>query len=326
MPNTEFDLIKRYFSTGKTSRTDVIVGIGDDGAVLRVPMEKELVVSMDTLVAGIHFAHDSDPESIGHKALAVNLSDIAAMGAEPVWATLSLTLPEVDHHWLNAFSQGFFELADSYNVQLVGGDTCCGPLAITIQLHGLVDKGQCLRRDTAQPGDLIYVTGELGDAGLALSIVDRKDEISPQDFAHLSGRLNRPSPRVKEGRHLQGIANAVIDVSDGLAADLGHILEASHVGATLYIDKIPVSPAFVSCKEMIKHDRNWIDLALSFGDDYELCFTIDPAERDRLQECLLDVRCTWIGEVTATAGLHCILENGDEYMPESAGYDHFRNL
>jgi len=323
MPDNEFELIARYFAGGKVSRTDVILGIGDDGAVLQIPSQHELVVSMDTLVAGIHFLHESDPESIGYKALAVNLSDLAAMGAEPVWATLSLTIPEANHDWLQGFSRGFFTLANRFNVQLVGGDTCRGPLAITVQLHGFVNTGEYLRRDTARPGDLIYVTGELGDAGLAMLIKKRKLAVAQQDYEYLSGRLDRPTPRVTEGRNLTGIARSAIDISDGLIADLRHILDASRVGAILYIDRIPVSAVFASCKDFVGPDLAWVDLAAAFGDDYELCFTIDARDRDKLRERLSDIRYTCVGEITSSTGLRCLLENGKEHMPESAGYNHF---
>lgn len=324
MSSSEFDLIRRYFAVGKVSRDDVILGIGDDGAVLRVPQDKELVVSIDTLVAGVHFAHDADPASIGYKAMAVNLSDMAAMGAEPVWATLSLTLPEANHNWLKAFSRGFFELADHFNIQLVGGDTCRGPLAISVQLHGLVNANEFLRRDTAVPGDLIYVTGTLGDAGLAMSVKNGKCTVPQQDYEYLLQRLDRPWPRVKEGLSLHGLAHAAIDISDGLASDLGHILEASHVGATVYVDKIPLSPVFASCKEKMSTDMTWIDLVLSYGDDYELCFTINSRYQGMLQE-RLNTQYTCIGSINSTSGLRCVMENDDEYMPVSPGYDHFRN-
>jgi thiamine-monophosphate kinase len=326
MSDSEFDLIGRYFAGGSIARADVVAGIGDDGAVLRVPSQRELVVSMDTLVAGIHFAHESDPESIGYKALAVNLSDMAAMGAEPAWAMLSLTIPEVNHDWLRAFSRGFFDLADRFNVQLVGGDTCRGPLAITVQVHGFVSEGHYLRRDTARPGELIYVTGELGDAGCAMLINQRKFPVEGQDIKYLSSRLDRPIPRVKEGLNLLGVACSAIDVSDGLAADLGHILAASRVGATLYIDRVPLSPAFISCRDKMNSDNSWIDLAIAYGDDYELCFTIDAHDRDKLQQCLSGIRYTCIGEITSSAGLRCLLGNGDEYIPQSGGFDHFAGL
>jgi len=323
MSGTEFDIIKRYFSTGDISRADVILGIGDDGAVLQVPGGKELVVSIDTLVAGIHFPEDTDAASIGYKAMAVNLSDMAAMGAEPAWATLSLTLPEADHSWLQAFSRGFFELANQFKVQLVGGDTCRGPLSITVQLHGFVNNGKYLRRDTAQPGDFIYVTGTLGDAGLGLYLKNGKFDVQGKDYEYLLQRLDRPTPRIGEGIGLQGVGHAVIDISDGLISDLGHILAASQAGATLYADMIPTSPSFNAYKELIT-EGTWIDMAISSGDDYELCFTIDPKSRDILHERLPNIPCTCIGEINVSSGLRCILENGKEFIPAAAGYDHFR--
>jgi thiamine-monophosphate kinase len=326
MSGSEADLIARYFAVDEVSRDDVILGIGDDGAVLRVPSGKELVVSIDTLLAGVHFPHDTDPASIGYKAMAVNLSDMAAMGAVPAWATLSLVLPEKNHDWLKAFSRGFFELAHQFNVQLVGGDTCRGELAITVQLHGFVNTGEFLRRDTARPGDLVYVTGVLGDAGLAMLIKKYKHKLRQKDYQYLSGRLDRPFPRVEAGQSLRGIAHAVIDISDGLASDLGHILASSRVGATLFIDKIPISPVFASCKDWLDDGMTWVDLAISYGDDYELCFTIDPRNQNMLEQQLLNTPYTCIGEITTSPGLHCILENGEAFIPRSAGYDHFSGM
>lgn len=324
MSITEFDLIKRYFAIGKASRSDVILGIGDDGAVLQVPQGKELVVSIDTLVTGVHFPEDTDPEAIGYKAMAVNLSDMAAMGAEPAWATLSLTFPEADHGWLKAFSQGFFDLADQFNVQLVGGDTCRGPLSVTVQLHGFVNTGEALRRDTAHAGDLIYVTGTLGDAGLALAIKQGEFAALQNGYEYLLQRLDRPFPRISEGLGLHGVAHAVIDISDGLVSDLGHIIEASHMGATLSVDKIPVSPVFESYRKVID-ENTWIDMAISSGDDYELCFTINPELQDMLHKRLPDIRLTCIGEINTSPGLRCVLGNGNEFVPALSGYDHFRD-
>jgi len=324
MSFTEFDLIERYFAVEKVSRSDVILGIGDDGAVLKVPQGKELVVAIDTLVSGIHFTDDSDPASIGYKAMAVNLSDMAAMGAEPAWATLSLTLPEVDHDWLTAFRRGFFELANRFNVQLVGGDTCHGPLAVTIQLHGFVNTGEFLRRDTARPGDRVYVTGVLGDAGLAMSIKKGRYAVPQNGYEYLIQRLDRPLPRVKEGLSLNGVAHAAIDISDGLMSDLGHILAASQAGATLYVDRIPVSPVFNSYREQMDNNA-WIDMAVSAGDDYELCFTVDPRQQDMLSERFSATQYTCIGTINSSPGLHCVFENGDEFIPASIGYDHFKD-
>ena len=324
MPGSEHDLIERYFKHGGPSRNDVIVGIGDDGAVLQVPQGKELVVSIDTLLAGVHFETGNDPQATGYKAMAVNFSDMAAMGADPAWATLSLALPGIDHGWLKGFSQGLFQLADQFGVQLVGGDLSHGPLAITIQVHGFVNAGKSLRRDTARAGDQIYVTGTLGDAGLALAIRNGGCPQPQTGYDYLCQRLDRPQPRVKEGIALQDVAHSAIDISDGLVCDLGHIIEASDVGATVYIDRIPVSPVFATFRKG-ESVRKWADIAVSSGDDYELCFTVDPRDQALLKERMSDIPYTCIGTIDAQPGLRCIMKNGTTFVPSSRGYDHFRD-
>ena len=318
---SEFDIIQRYFTRKTNSDPALILGIGDDAALLHVPAGMELAVSVDTLVAGVHFPADTHPTDIGYKALAVSLSDMAAMGAEPRWATLALTLPEADESWLENFSKGFFELADRYGVQLIGGDTTRGPLAITVQIHGLVPAGTALRRSAARPGDLIYVTGELGDAGLALLLLQEKISVSAEQAAQAMTRLNRPEPRVKAGLALRGIAHAAIDLSDGLVADLGHILKASGVGATLHMERLPLSPAVTS---VLDQAGGW-NLPLSSGDDYELCFTVPPANQARLLATLEDFSCvcTCIGVIEIAPGLRCKLPNGELFEPAHAGYQHF---
>ncbi|MCB1820929.1 MAG: thiamine-phosphate kinase, partial [Candidatus Competibacteraceae bacterium] len=230
MPGSEFALIDRYFAAHDVRRPDVVLGIGDDCALLVPPSGQQLAVTMDTLIADVHFFAAADPEGIGHKALAVNLSDLAAMGATPAWATLALTLPQVDEKWLDAFCRGLFTLANRHEVQLVGGDTTHGPATvITLQAHGFVPPDRALRRDGARPGDHIYVTGTPGDAGLALAAAFGKATVTDQYADYLRLRLERPEPRIAQGLTLRGIANAVIDLSDGLAQDLGHILERSQV-------------------------------------------------------------------------------------------------
>ncbi len=321
MPVSEFDLIERYFAHHGVSRPDVVLGISDDGAVLRVPPGSDLVVAMDTMVSGVHFFPDADPAGVGYKALAVNLSDMAAMGAEPAWATLALTLPQSDEAWLAAFSAGLFALAGQYGVQLVGGDTCRGPLTLTVQMHGFVPEGMALRRAGARPGDVVYVTGTLGDAALALRARSGSaEELSHAHAAFLTERLERPTPRIQTGMALRGIASAAIDISDGLAADLDHILKASGVGATVEVEHIPVSTAFAA---MAKHKERW-NLPLSGGDNYELCFTV-PAEKQAEAEQLLaryPGGCTRIGVIESSHGLRCLL-NGEVFEPAASGYQHF---
>ena len=319
MPLGEFDLIHRYFERPIEQRQDVIVGIGDDGAVVRVPPGMELVLTSDTLVAGVHFSEDIPPEDLGYRALAVNLSDLAAMGARPAWATMALTLPQAEEAWLAAFAQGFFELAQRFSVALIGGDLTRGPLSITVQMHGFVPEGRALRRSGAQAGHYIYVTGTLGDAALALT--PRLAELTDTYRPYLLGRLYRPSPRILEGLILRPIASSAIDISDGLIADLAHILETSHVGAVLEVDRLPLSTAL----QKIKDKRYGWELALTGGDDYELCFTVPPEHQAVLESKRSDFACTvsCIGRIEAERGLRCIEHDGTPYIPQGAGYRHF---
>jgi thiamine-monophosphate kinase len=314
---SELDLIREYFSHVGVARRDVALGVGDDCALLRVPRGFELAVSIDTLTAGVHFLANADPDSIGHKALAVGLSDLAAMGAEPAWATLALTLPTADRRWVGTFCRGFARLAESHGVQLVGGDTTRGPLSVTVQVHGLVPGGTAVRRLGARPGDRIWVTGTLGDAGLTLRHLEAGEPVSP----YLRERLDRPLPRVAAGLSLRGLASAMIDVSDGLAADLGHILEASGVGAEIALPALPLSPEVAG---YVDSTADWT-LPLASGDDYELCFTVPP-DRCGGVEALAepsDCRPTVIGVITEKPGLRCIQADGGDWRPSRAGYDHF---
>jgi thiamine-monophosphate kinase len=313
---SEFDLIRKYF-TWPASRGDVSQGVGDDGALLRVPAGHELVVCVDTLVAGVHFPVDTPADAVGHKALAVNLSDLAAMGAEPAWATLALTVPEADEAWVGAFAQGFHALAREYDVDLVGGDTTRGPLSITVQVMGFVPQGQALRRDGARPGDAIYVTGTVGDAVLGLRKW-QEGAVADAAISVLLDRLMRPTPRIAAGRALRGLAHAAIDVSDGVLADLGHVLGASGVGATLELDCLPLSDAF----RAVSGDAPDRTLPLSGGDDYELLFTLPPERASQL-EGRLGVSCTRIGTVEADAGLRVVDAQGRPVQTEHTGYEHF---
>ena len=316
MSGTEFDIIHRYFTRQSPNRNDVVTGIGDDAALLQVPAGMELVVCMDTLVDGVHFPSGTPAAAIGHKALAVNLSDLAAMGAEPAWATLAITLPEVDADWLAGFSRAFFELADRYNIQLVGGDTTQGPLSITVQAHGFVPQGTALRRHGAQPGDHVYVTGTLGDAGLALQLHGDADKALQQ-------RLDFPEPRVSAGQALRGIASAAIDISDGLLADLGHLLEGDQLGATVTVDDLPRSAAFIEAAQ--RGGTPLLELPLSAGDDYELCFTVPEASLTQLIAAQADFPCgcTRIGTVEREAGIRCYTADGQHYTLSGRGYEHF---
>jgi thiamine-monophosphate kinase len=317
MPESEFSLIDQYFRRPGAGRADVALGIGDDAALLRVPEGQELVVTVDSLVAGVHFPPDTPPGDIGHKALAVNLSDLAAMGATPAWATLALTLPSADHDWLQAFAAGFFALADAHSVRLVGGDTTHGPLSITIQAMGLVPQGQALCRSGARDGDAILVTGTLG--GAALALVQRPDA----DPA-LRECLDRPQPRVAAGLALRGLASSAIDISDGLLADLGHVTRASGVAAELWVDALPRSESFTTALGGAERP-GWYDLPLSGGDDYELCFTLPAAQLETASARLakLDLAVTQVGWIRAGQGIRCRHEDGSDYQPATRGYDHF---
>ncbi|MCG7935852.1 MAG: thiamine-phosphate kinase [Candidatus Thiodiazotropha taylori] len=316
----EFALINQYFKQLTTPRQDVVLGIGDDAALLQVSEQSLLVVSVDTMVSGVHFFEDVSAEALGHKALAVNLSDMAAMGAEPSWATLALTLPEVDEQWIAGFCRGFAELANRFNVSLVGGDTTRGPLSLTVQIHGMVAKDQAMRRDGAQVGDDIYVTGTLGDAAMGLRLLESTQAFTAAQ-QKLVDRLERPQPRVEAGIALRNLAHSAIDLSDGLLADLGHVLKQSGVGASLQLEKLPLSTELLS----VMGDKMDWSRVVSGGDDYELCLTM-PA--DRLGDVAAVARAqslpiTRIGRIEADPGLRCFEKPGKPWYPPELGFDHF---
>lgn len=320
MSLSEFDLIREYFSNQSPSRDDVILGVGDDCALLQVPTGIELVVTTDSLVEGIHFAADVDPEALGHKSLAVNLSDLAAMGAEPSWVTLALTLPQSDKDWLEAFSRGFLSLAQQHNVALIGGDTTRGPLSISVTAHGLVTPGAALRRSGANVGDLIYVSGTLGDAALAL--LNRQGKFPVETgLAELEQRLDWPQPRLDIGRSMLGIASAAIDISDGLISDLGHICEQSCVGARLILEQIPISNQIST---YLQHGGDWATV-LAAGDDYELCITVPPTQQSLLEDIRTNLDCelALVGEIVPGSGVDCIQADGSILTDSISGYDHF---
>lgn len=311
----EFELIERYFRRAVTipAGSGVELGIGDDAAVLKVPAGHRLVVSVDTLVAGRHFVQEAEAGTLGYKALAVGLSDLAAMGATPCWYWLALTLPAAEARWLEAFAASMHALARRYDMVLAGGNLARGPLAICITVAGLVRPRQVLRRDGATAGDAIYVSGELGAAALALQAPRAPVE-----------RLCRPKPRVELGLALAGLASACIDVSDGFGADLGHLLTASGVGATLDPAALPLPAALVALPQ---RERAW-QLAISGGDDYELCFTVPSAREEMLRRQLseLDVRVTRVGKVESRLGLRWRLVDGRNFQPTTMGYLHFGDI
>jgi thiamine-monophosphate kinase len=321
---SEFDLIRRYFRQATAPRDDVVLGIGDDCALLQIPAGQQLAVSMDTLVAGRHFVPEVNPVDLGHKALAVNLSDLAAMGATPAWATLSLTLPAADaawQTWLTHLMHGFCTLASTHQVQLIGGDTTRGPLSITVQAHGYVPPGQALRRAGAQVGDMIYVSGTLGDAGLALSTQQgRYQPTTAAAQATLQARLDRPVPRIALGCALRQVAHAAIDISDGLGADLQHLCTESGVGAQIQAAQLPVS---APVHTYLQQTDDW-QLPVSAGDDYELLFTAARTSQSQIQQIAhkLALPITCIGEITAATALSMTLPNGSS-CPLGTGYDHF---
>jgi thiamine-monophosphate kinase len=300
----EFALIQRYFDRAGPPGRGVNLGIGDDAALVRVPDGFELAVTTDTMVESVHFPADAPPHAIGYRALATNLSDLAAMGATPAWATLALTLARADESWLAAFSQGFFELAEQFDVALIGGDVTRGPLTITVGLQGTVPAGGALRRDGAQAGDLVFVTGALGAGAAGLKAY-------PERRAH--GRYLYPRPRVAEGVALRDWASAGIDISDGLLADLGHIVEASGTGADIRLDQVPVAAGAD------------VNMALTGGDDYELCFTINPARAQSLRAIWRDewAALAEIGVVRSGSGVRCVDAEGASQRIESDGYRHF---
>jgi thiamine-monophosphate kinase len=321
MSLTEFEIIRRYFTHPARG---AVLGVGDDAAILRSRRGVELVVTADMLVAGRHFHQGADPGQLGHKALAVNLSDIAAMGATPRWATLSIALPEANERWLAAFARGFMRLARRYRVDLVGGDTTRGPLNISVQVIGEVPAGRALRRDGARRGDDVWVSGSLGDAALALAAVGGRIALRRAEQARLQRRLDAPTPRIALGAALRGLAHSAIDVSDGLAADLGHICRRSGVGATVHFDRVPVSAAV----------RRFRDRAagraaiLAGGDDYELAFTVPRKARDAIGRISrrLRIPLTRIGSITSPRRGQPVTVLGPEGRPMAlaqTGYKHF---
>lgn len=292
MPIGEFSLIKQYFSTCTPIRTDVALGIGDDGAVVSLPPGNQLVVSTDTLVSGVHFLPDMPARAIAYKALAANLSDLAAMGATPRWITLALTMPTADEHWISAFSGGLKQLCEYFGVQLIGGDTTRGPLSITVTVMGSVPEGKALHRGGAWPGDWIFVTGTLGDSAAGLALLQQMSNQGGDDAElikvqsphneFLIERHYHPSPRIVAGQSLRDVATAAIDVSDGLMSDLAHILKMSGCNAHIDLENLPLSDALKACCS----EQQAVEFALSGGEDYELLFTVSEENRGMLTTAL----------------------------------------
>ncbi|WP_180055694.1 MULTISPECIES: thiamine-phosphate kinase [unclassified Acinetobacter] len=302
----EFSIIDTYFNRQNINSVDL--GVGDDSALLTPPPQQQLVICADTLVAGRHFPLDTKPHAIGWKSVAVNLSDIAAMGAKPHSILLALSLPQIDHDWLKGFSQGLYNCCDQFGVSLIGGDTTQSPhLTISVTALGWVESGQAVPRSGAQIGDYICVSGQVGDAAFGLNHLGHR----------LQHRLDYPTPRCLLGQQLKGLANSMIDVSDGLAQDLGHILAASHVGAEIELDQLPIDHDV----KQLQQEKQW-QYALAGGDDYELCFTISPQNYKKLLQLELDVNISKIGQITPNLGIR-YNNHGVDQVIKFKGYQHF---
>lgn len=319
---SEFELIRRFFTRSRPHGPHIGLGIGDDCALLNPSPGLQMAISTDMLVAGRHFFPDADPQDLGYKALAVNLSDLAAMGARPLGFTLALALPEANEVWLQCFSRGLFELADHFQCELVGGDTTRGPLNICITVFGELAPGTSLLRSNAQPGDEIWVSGTLGDARLALAALSGELTLESRLLSHASARLHRPSPRIALGMALQHgqLAHAAIDLSDGLVGDLGHILQRSGCGATIDIDALPAGSALIHQSQNLQ--RRFM---LAGGDDYELCFTAPARHRNAIMNAAMAVHtpvCR-IGHIEAMPGLRLIDRHGEVTDTNVSSFDHF---
>lgn len=315
---SEFNLIRRYFTRATPS---AVLGVGDDAALLSVRAGHELAISTDMLVSGTHFFPNANPFLLGHKTLAVNLSDLAAMGATPRWATLALSLPQIDEPWLAEFSRGFFALAEQHGVELVGGDTTRGALTLSVSILGEVPAGMALRREGAQIGDEIWLSGAVGAAALALAHLQGKLILSAEQFSVCAACLHQPQPRIALGQALRGIAHSAIDISDGLLADLGHILQRSGVGATLNFAALSQAVLPLAAADAAHRQR----CILAGGDDYELCFTAPVCHRTQLQEIgdKLGISMILIGKIDSKLGCRVLNAEGAIMNIEEQGYDHF---
>lgn len=321
MATGEFEIIDQYFARHALQRPDVDLGIGDDAAVVRVPQDKRLVVAVDTIVEGVHFPTDISARDIGYRALAVNLSDLAAMGAEPAWAVMALTIPDLNEAWLDQFAEGFAELARTSNIALVGGDLVRGPLSVSVTVHGILPADAGLTRSGASPGDDLYVTGTLGAAACGLNtLMGSAPDQGDRDLSCVMANFLKPKPRLREGRDLLSLASAAIDISDGLLIDIGRLVTASAVSASLDAGSIPVSESVVS----LCGDDAALQYALSGGDDYELCFALPPDMVDELSRVSSgwSCGCTRIGNLDDGEGVH-IWRDGTLMSADRPGYDHF---
>ena len=325
MAVSEFELIARYFSdigqVQPSANNPVILAGGDDCALLEVPQGHQLALSIDTLNSGVHFPVDANPHDIAQRCLAVAVSDLAAMGAKPLAFTLSLCMPSIEENWLQHFSAGLKKAAKLYGITLIGGDTTKGPLSLAVQVHGVLPSHQAIRRSGADVGDCIFVTGSLGDAAAALALINGQLRANRQQQKFLLSRFYQPQARVDIGESLRGTATAAIDISDGLLADLGHILKASGVGAELYCADLPKSATLQS----VCPDDDALRYALTGGDDYELCFTVSPNRREHINELaeMLDVAITEVGRIVMGDALQCLDQKGQVVDFQTMGYQHF---
>jgi len=317
--SSEFDLIRRHFTRSAKSAA---LGVGDDCALVQAPTGLALAVTTDMLCEGTHFLPGADAELLGHKTLAVNLSDLAAMGADPRWCTLALALPDADEAWIAAFARGFFALADRHGIELIGGDTTHGPRNFCVTAFGTLPKGYALRRDGAQAGDDLWLSGATGEAALALAHLQGRAALDAEHRDACLARLHAPEPRVALGRRLRSVATAAIDISDGLAADVGHICERSRLGAAVDLAAVPRAPALAACAD------TGLALAclLAGGDDYELAFTAPPDARDAVAAAgaAAGVAVTRVGRMAAGSDVTVLDAAGAPVQLAQTGYDHFR--
>ncbi|AUI85468.1 thiamine-phosphate kinase [Vibrio azureus] len=317
----EFNLIEKYFVAQQAQRKDVLLAAGDDCALVKAPANVHIAVSTDTLVAGTHFLTHADPAWVAHKALASNISDLAAMGATPAWVSLALTMPEPDEAWLAPFCKSFFSLADYFGIQLIGGDTTKGPLSLTLTVQGFVPEKGALTRFGAQVGDWVYVTGNLGDAKAGLDVILNQAYRTRPAAIELEQRHYLSTPRILAGQALLGLASSAIDISDGLISDIKHILKQSDVGVSLDVSQLPISAElaqFLDNKVSAQH------YALTSGEEYELCFTVPEHNRGSLQSALAHIGCkvTCIGQIRPR-GIFELHDNQQQLDWELSGFDHF---
>ncbi|QCI17414.1 thiamine-phosphate kinase [Buchnera aphidicola (Aphis helianthi)] len=322
MKYNEFEIISNFFNKYQKTDKNLIKGIGDDSALIKIPKHNILAISTDTLVEGTHFFKNITPKNLAYKTIAVNLSDLAAMGALPKWITLSITMPKSDNQWLKCFSENFFKILNQYKIILIGGDTNCGPLSITISVYGLIQGEKALLRENAKEGDLIYVTGYLGESAAGFFLLQKKKYlINIKTKKYLIQKHLNPIPRISEGIILRNFANSAIDISDGLISDLGHILKKSQCGADIYLNKLPIS------KNLTNNFKktNYFNWALYFGEDYELCFTISKKNIKKLNLAIQKnlIQCKHIGYVTSQEKGLNLIKNNKKVNFKNIGFNHF---